>query len=95
MYYIRMGKSKAPEKETCYTCGLPSHSVFSPGFKVLIEIKPESRFQKLVKKTVWCHSKNCAYQALGTSKYGTASFRWPMTFAQFKKTVKKLVEWSK
>jgi hypothetical protein len=41
------------------------------------------------KSTVWVCSDECAIQAMGISKYGPATFRWPVTLAQARPIMKR------
>jgi hypothetical protein len=70
--------------ETCENCGLPSWCVKGEGVTIQIEAKPENKFQRTRKRSVWCHSDECAIQCLGLSKYGNDTSRWPITFGQFR-----------
>jgi muramoyltetrapeptide carboxypeptidase LdcA involved in peptidoglycan recycling len=71
---------------TCENCGLASWSVTSEGVTIQIQDKPENRFQRTRKRTVWCHSDECAIQCLGLAKYGKDTSHWPITLAQFRAT---------
>lgn len=71
---------------TCENCGLPSWAVSGPGMSISIEDRPENRFQRTRRRTVWCHSEECAVQCLAISKYGRASHKWPITLAEFRAT---------
>lgn len=70
----------------CHNCGLPSDCSSSAGRKITIEIQPQSRFHRVSRRTVWCHSDLCAYQALAIARYGPASHKWPISLAQFRAT---------
>lgn len=69
---------------TCHNCGLPEGTSSNPGREIEITVKPENSFQRPRKVKVWCHSAECALQALAIAKYGAATFRWPITLAQFR-----------
>jgi len=71
---------------TCENCGLPSRCVEGEGITIQIEAKAENKFQRTRKRTVWCHSDECAIQCLGLSKYGNDTSRWPITLSQFRAT---------
>lgn len=71
---------------TCENCGLPSGSVKGDGVSLVIEATPENRFQRTRRRTVWCHSEECAIQCLAIAKYGLATHKWPITLAQFRAT---------
>jgi hypothetical protein len=68
----------------CENCGLPEWAVEGKGCSVVIEEKPENSYKRTRRRTVWCHSEECAVQALAISKYGRASHKWPVTLAQFR-----------
>ena len=72
--------------ETCHNCGLPSDCFMSEGYKIQITRKAENAYGRDSKRTVWCHSKECALQALAIAKYGASTHRWPVTLAQFRAT---------
>jgi hypothetical protein len=74
------------ENKVCENCGLPSWAVNGSGRSVQMEMKAENRYQRTHRRTVWCHSDECAIQCLAISKYGRASNRWPITLAQFRAT---------
>jgi hypothetical protein len=72
--------------ETCHNCGLPSDCCPSKGYKIQITRKADNEYCRESKRTVWCHSKECALQALAVAKYGPTTHRWPITLAQFRAT---------
>lgn len=72
--------------QVCDNCGLPSWAVSGEGVSITVEQKPENRYQRARKRTVWCHSEECPVQCLAVSKYGRASHKWPITLAQFRAT---------
>ena len=74
------------ETKTCENCGLPSWAISGPGVAVTVEAKPENRFQRTRKRTIWCHSDECAVQRLGIALYGRVTHKWPITLAQFRAT---------
>jgi hypothetical protein len=71
-------------KHTCDNCGLPSWAISGTGVSITIEDRPENSFQRTRKRTAWCHSAECAVQALAVSRFGRASHKWPITLAQFR-----------
>ena len=56
------------------------------GVEVTLQIRAENSFQRNHKRTVWCHSEECAVQALGQARYGSVTHKWPITLAQFRST---------
>ena len=46
----------------CENCGLPKWAVSGQGLSITVEQKPENRYQRTRKRTVWCHSEECAVQ---------------------------------
>lgn len=70
--------------ENCENCGLPAWAVEGSGVSITIEEKGENRFQRTRKRTVWCHSQECAIQRLAIAKYGKDASKWPITLAQFR-----------
>ena len=74
------------QRKTCENCGLPSWVAIDEGVSITIQKKPENRFQKTRRRTVWCHSEECAVQCLAVSKYGSASHKWPVRLAEFRAT---------
>jgi hypothetical protein len=74
------------EHKTCENCGLPSWAVSGDGVQVTIQQKPENRYQKTRRRTVWCHSEECAVECLAFSKYGRATHKWPLSLAEFRST---------
>jgi hypothetical protein len=73
-------------RRTCENCGLPSWEVTSDGIVIEIEDNAENKFQRTRKRSVWCHSDECAIQTLMLSKYGKDTSRFPITLAQFRAT---------
>jgi hypothetical protein len=74
---------------TCHNCGLTEWAVTGDGQEVVIQEKPENRFQKSRKRTVWVCGEECSIQTQAISKYGPASSKWPVTLAQFRSLVRK------
>lgn len=70
--------------DNCHNCGLPSDCCLSEGYRIRIIRKAENEYQRDSKRAVWCHSKECAVQALGIARYGSATHKWPITLAQFR-----------
>src|SRR5664279_460344 len=66
----------------CYSCGLPSWAVNSPGQNLCLVTKA-TRFKRASKKTVWVCSPNCALCARAVAEMGPSSHSWPITLAQF------------
>jgi hypothetical protein len=78
--------SESPSRRSCENCGLPRWAVAGDGLSVVVQHKPENAYQRTKRRTVWCHSEECAIQALAISRYGLNSNRWPVTLAQFRST---------
>lgn len=72
--------------DSCYNCGLPANCCATEGVKVVLRLRPENRFKRERKQTVWCHSEECAIQSLAVARYGPATHKWPITLAQFRAT---------
>jgi len=70
--------------DSCHNCGLPADCI--PGVKVVLHVRPQGKYQRDRKQTVWCHSEECAIQALAIARYGPASHKWPITLAEFRST---------
>lgn len=68
----------------CHNCGLPDGAKSAPGRIITITVKPENSFQRQRKIAVWTCCDECAHQAMAEAKYGPATFRWPVTLAQFR-----------
>ena len=68
----------------CTNCGLPEWAVSGEGLPVTITVKAENRFKRDSTKTVWACSEECRIQMEAISKYGLASYKWPVTLAQFR-----------
>jgi hypothetical protein len=73
-------------QETCYNCGLPADCSPSEGYRIQITHKAENGFHRDRRRTVWCHSRECAIQALAVAAYGPSTRDWPITLAQFRAT---------
>jgi hypothetical protein len=71
---------------TCHTCGLPSDCCGSDSYTLILEHKAENKYHRNSHRTVWCHSNECAIQALAIAKYGLPTYRWPISLAQFRAT---------
>jgi hypothetical protein len=72
--------------EACHNCGLPADCVSGSGLRVVLCVTPKVRekFKRDRRQTVWCHSEECAVQALAVARYGPDSHTWPITLAQFR-----------
>jgi hypothetical protein len=70
----------------CENCGLPPGATHDPGRTFEITKRALNAFHRDRKATVWACSDECAIQALGVAKYGSATHRWPITLAQFRAT---------
>jgi hypothetical protein len=70
--------------KTCHNCGLPSDCCSTEGYSLTLERKAANRFRRDSRRTVWCHSEECAVQALAIARYGLPTSRWPITLAQFR-----------
>jgi hypothetical protein len=46
--------------------------------------KPENNFSRERKITVWVCSDECAIQAMGIAKWGSATHKWPISLAQYR-----------
>ena len=71
---------------TCHNCGLPQYATDQPGIQITVSAPAENKFRRETRRLVWCHSDECAIQALAVSRYGSASHKWPITLAQFRAT---------
>ena len=72
-------------EETCDNCGLPSGSIVSAGHSFSLETRPTSAYQhRSTKHRVWSCSRECGIQSLARNKYGEASYKWPVTLAEFR-----------
>jgi hypothetical protein len=71
---------------TCHNCGLPSDCSSSEGYTLTIEHRAENKFRRNSRRTVWCHSEECAIQTLAIAKYGLPTYRWPISLSQFRAT---------
>lgn len=74
---------------TCENCGLPEGAHAEKGHRIQITREAVNSFKRASKATVWVCSRECGVQALGVSKYGRASCKWPVTLAQFRATVSR------
>lgn len=71
------------DMNSCHNCGMYSDCASGEGRTVALHVMPKSKFCRETKRTVWCCSDSCAYQALAIARYGLPSYRWPVTLAQF------------
>jgi hypothetical protein len=55
-------------------------------YTLTIQHRAENQFRRNSRRTVWCHSKECAIQTLAIAKYGLPPSRWPITLSQFRAT---------
>src|ERR1700735_3655770 len=69
----------------CHNCGLPQGSLLSTAGRT-VQVKGTQNYgaQRTRTLTAWCCCEECATQARAISKYGPATFRWPITLAQFR-----------
>lgn len=74
---------------TCENCGIAEGALLDAGHRIQITRRAENNFKRESKATVWVCTEECGVQALGVSKYGKASHKWPVTLAQFRATVKR------
>jgi hypothetical protein len=74
------------KSEVCHNCGLPSDCCSTEGYRLQITRKAENEYRRDSRRTVWCHNKECAIQALAVARYGPSTHRWPITLAQFRST---------
>jgi len=81
-----VGNRATAVEHICENCGLPAWAVTGAGISVSVETKPENRYRRTRKRTVWCHDDECAIQCLAVARYGRASSKWPITLAQFRAT---------
>src|SRR5579872_2251160 len=74
--------------ETCHNCGLPEDCISTTGRKVVLHFRPQpgEKFKRERRQSTWCHSDECAIQALAVAQYGAASHKWPLTLAEFRST---------
>lgn len=70
--------------KTCHNCGLRSDCCSTEGYSLTLERKATNRFRTDSRRTIWCHSEECAVQALAIARYGLPTYRWPITLAQFR-----------
>lgn len=68
----------------CHSCGLPKGASANPGRDIQITLQAENSFKRSRKVSVWVHSDECAWQALGISKYGLPTHKWPISLAKFR-----------
>ena len=74
---------------TCQNCGCPQGALIQDGRSVHIQLAAGYGEKRPRKSTVWVCSDECAIQAMGISKYGPATFRWPVTLAQARPIMKR------
>jgi hypothetical protein len=74
---------------SCENCGLPEGALFDQGQKITITRRAENNYKRDAKALVWVCSGECGVQALGVSKYGHATCKWPVTLAQARASVKR------
>jgi hypothetical protein len=72
--------------ENCHNCGLPADCITGGGVKVTLDVRAQGKYQRDRKQTVWCHSEECAIQALAIALYGPEMHKWPITLAEFRST---------
>lgn len=70
--------------KTCHNCGLPSDIFEANGRSIVLHLQPSNRFCRATKRTVWCCSDECCYQALAIAAYGPASHKWPIKLSEFR-----------
>lgn len=70
----------------CHNCGLPKGALKNDGREVQVEVRASNGFQRNRKISVWVCTDECGIQALGVSKWGPVTHRWPVTLAQFRAT---------
>lgn len=73
---------------SCHNCGTPQGTHSNPGRTITVVARAENGFQRNRKSTVWVCGDECAVQAMAISKYGPASFRWPVKLAKFRSMAK-------
>jgi len=70
--------------ENCQNCAMPENVSTHPGVKVVLNVRPQGKYERERKQTVWCCSDECAIQALAVAHYGPSTHKWPITLAQFR-----------
>ena len=70
--------------ENCHNCAMPDNVSTHPGVKVLLNVRPQGKYERERKQTVWCCCDECAIQAVAVARYGPATHKWPITLAQFR-----------
>ena len=70
--------------KTCHNCGIPSDISEAVGRSVTLHLQPSNRFCRATRKTVWCCSDECCFQALAIAAYGPASHKWPIKLSEFR-----------
>jgi hypothetical protein len=78
--------SRSKNMAVCHNCGLPEKALSNPGHTLRVTSKAENNFHRDRKVGVWVCCDECAVQALGVSKYGPATHKWPVTLSQFRST---------
>lgn len=74
---------------SCYNCGLPEDATCSPGETLRLRILSKARFKRDCTKTVWVCAPVCSLQARAIAAMGPATYKWPMTLAEFAATEKR------
>jgi len=67
---------------SCHNCSIPQGACGNVGQTLQVGAEKQYGDKRSRKVTVWTCSENCAVQASGISKYGPATFRWPVTLDQ-------------
>lgn len=56
------GAGASPNR-VCFNCALPSDCATRRGCSVVLRLRPANSFVRATRRTVWCCSESCAYQA--------------------------------
>ncbi len=70
--------------ESCQNCAAPEGSLSHPGVRIALNLRPQGKYERERKQTVWCCNDECAVEALAIARYGPATHKWPITLAQFR-----------
>jgi hypothetical protein len=73
---------------SCHNCGAHQGGSENPGRNIQITLQAENTFKRARKVSVWVCTDECAYQALGQSKYGISTHKWPIDLAKFRGVTK-------
>jgi len=71
--------------DVCENCGLPSGAYSNPGQRLTVKFlaRPNERWKRDQRRTVWVCGSDCALQTRAISAMGLPTHKWPLSLKEF------------